>query len=320
MTWARMIVLAALLAPAGCGSSDTSNQCGTGMAMCGLSCIDVSADPENCGTCGNVCGGTTPFCVNGACAATCGSGDIYCAGVGCVDAANDELNCGGCGNDCGSAGTCNSGVCMCTPGPGILMCGVQCADVSVDVNHCGSCFNDCNANETCVSGVCVCDNPAFMNCGGCVDTMVDPDHCGTCATNCNDVQMCQGSTCVCRTPLIAGPGGCVDPTSDPAACGATAEVCAGATPICQDGVCVASCTGGHDLCNGDCVNTETHPLHCGGCGNACNADDVCVNGDCRGYDIALGGDCATCGGNQACCTYPGTTTMICVDEGTCPAP
>jgi hypothetical protein len=323
MTSARIALLAAtLLASVGCGGSESNNQCGAGMAMCGVSCIDVTADTNNCGSCGNVCSGTTPFCVDSACAATCGFGDIYCAGVGCVDAASDEQNCGGCGNDCGTAGTCNSGVCMCTPGPGILMCGAECADIASDVDHCGSCFNDCNANETCTSGVCVCSDPAFMNCGGCVDTTVDPSDCGSCGNGCNDDQICQGSICVCRPPLVAGPGGCTDPTSDPGACGTPPVVCEGATPFCQAGVCVDGCADGFEVCAGGtlCINTDVDPLHCGGCGEICNSDEVCVEGNCRNYDIALGGSCDTCSGNEACCTLPGTTTQICVEDGTCPAP
>lgn len=313
----KTIVLAALLAAA-CGSSGDTNPCGPGMAMCGANCVDVENNPNDCGGCGNVCSGTTPFCVSGVCQATCGGGDVYCAGTGCVDVSSNEQHCGACDISCGTAGTCNSGVCLCEPGPGILMCGAECADVATDVDHCGSCFNNCNNDEICTSGVCVCANPAFMNCGGCVDTMVDPDDCGSCGNGCNPEQVCQGSTCVCRPPLEAGAGGCFDPASDPGACGVGGTICGGAMPFCQDGVCVGSCTGGTQNCGGACVDTETHPVFCGACDNPCDADEVCVQGECRNYDIALGGDCATCGGGELCCTYPETTTQICVDAPACP--
>jgi hypothetical protein len=41
----------------------------------------------------------------------------------------------------------------------------------------------------------------------------------------------------------------------------------------------AACTTG---CCGNCVQTATHVDHCGGCGQQCQADQICVNGEC-GY-------------------------------------
>src|SRR5262249_7547767 len=32
-------------------------------------CVSKNSDPSNCGTCGNICGGSTPYCFNGACSA-----------------------------------------------------------------------------------------------------------------------------------------------------------------------------------------------------------------------------------------------------------
>ena len=72
-----------------------------------------------------------------------------------------------------------------------------------------------------------------------------------------------------------------------------------------------------------CVDTDVHPLHCGDCGDACNSDQVCINGDCRRFEPALLCDscaaCASCGDGDPCCTYPGGASPICIrSDDTCP--
>ena len=96
------------------------------------------------------------------------------------------------------------------------------------------------------------------------------------------------SACACRPGLVRLGNDCVNPDSHPGACGPTAAVCGGATPRCENGVCVAQCSGGFDTCGNACVNPDTDPDHCGGCGNACNNDEVCVQGNCENFDAAVG--------------------------------
>jgi hypothetical protein len=103
-------------------------------------------------------------------------------------------------------------------------------------------------------------------------------------------------------------------------------VCGNNTPDCQNGVCVQQCQGGLDNCNGACVNTETDPLHCGGCNqqNRCNSDEVCVAGNCRNWRLSE--TCNTCpcpgecvGNYDNCCPYPGAPNVIaCVEGNACP--
>jgi hypothetical protein len=72
------------------------------------------------------------------------------------------------------------------------------------------------------------------------------------------------------------------------------------------------------------VNTDSNPLHCGGCGEACDNDQVCVDGNCEDYDAAIGcNSCpcdAQCGGGDACCPVPDDPSglIICVNDGDCP--
>ena len=56
-------------------------------------------NPNNCGTCGNVCSGVDPGC---------------CAGA-CMDFNDNIDNCGSCGNVCGTGQTCQAGECVCAP-------------------------------------------------------------------------------------------------------------------------------------------------------------------------------------------------------------
>lgn len=43
-----------------------------------------------------------------------------------------------------------------------------------------------------------------------------------------------------------------------------------------------ACSGEYQLeCNDDCINFKTDPDSCGSCGNACEADQACVGGECR---------------------------------------
>ena len=136
----------------------------------------TESDPNNCGTCNNVCSFTngTATCDSGACALlTCDEGFEECDGDpenGCeTDTTSDSLNCGSCGNICSddSAATiCEAGVCA------IQMClgeRMDCnnfaldgceADLEVDVFNCGGCNVRCefdNAQSQCLDRMCIFD-------------------------------------------------------------------------------------------------------------------------------------------------------------------
>jgi len=103
---------------------------------------------------------------------------------------------------------------------------------------------------------------------------------------------------------------------------------------CEAGACKSTqCSAGLTQCNlGNnryaCVNTATDPLNCGGCGQGCNQDEVCVGGACVEYAPAA--PCTTCpctpictdyyGASQVCCAGLGLNVAepICVDAAACP--
>ncbi|MBI5531166.1 MAG: hypothetical protein HY898_00520 [Deltaproteobacteria bacterium] len=74
----------------------------------------------------------------------------------------------------------------------------------------------------------------------------------------------------------------------------------------------APCPAGDTLCGVECVDLETDPSNCGGCGVACQASDVCGNGscatwcpsgtsNCAGKCVATEVDPSNCGGCGKTC-------------------
>ncbi|MBX3276018.1 MAG: hypothetical protein KF729_37550 [Sandaracinaceae bacterium] len=80
---------------------------GGGEADGGASCGDTSSDPQNCGSCGNVCtvANGTAGCSGGACTvAACDDGFDDCNDEvrdGCEARLESRQHCGRCGNNCG---------------------------------------------------------------------------------------------------------------------------------------------------------------------------------------------------------------------------
>jgi hypothetical protein len=216
-----------------------------------------------------------------------GAGVIQCAGGYCAITATDPNNCGMCGRRCPGGTACSSGVCVC--GSGQTSCGgTGCVDLQTDVNHCGACGTACTQNQTCTAGMCAC-RPGFAKCGG---------------TGCT-----------------------IDTNADPNNCGSCGTKCSGATPVCVDGTCKATCPmTGYAQCNTlTCVNTNTDPSACGGCAQRCARDELCAAGRCSGFAPVASAGCSTCPcttcdarlGFASCCTDP-TYGAICLDRMQCP--
>ncbi|MFN8663437.1 MAG: hypothetical protein U0075_16220, partial [Thermomicrobiales bacterium] len=89
-----------------------------GLTDCGGACIDVNADPFNCGACGTVCA-VDETCAAGICLGPeappppdcVDLGLTDCGGV-CADLNNDSFNCGACGIVCGEGTSCAGGFCL----------------------------------------------------------------------------------------------------------------------------------------------------------------------------------------------------------------
>ena len=133
--------------------------------LCSSTCVNLTSDVNNCGSCGNKCTVThgTAGCSNGSCVAvSCNSNYHKTAdGKGCE--INTITDCGASHTVCpnatnGSAKCSTSGVCSlyCNNSSYPDLCSSTCVDLANDVNNCGSCGNKCTGSTTvCDGGVCM---------------------------------------------------------------------------------------------------------------------------------------------------------------------
>ena len=156
-------------------SGDTGNQmdatpdltvgCFTNLTSCLGSCVDLTSDPDNCGSCGHACNtGTTTGqkCVNSSCVQTCGGGSAIC-GDACADLLGDPNNCGMCGMKCNSGFVCNDGGCALSCQTGYDKCPNDagetiCINPQTNDYNCGGCFGSggqvCTSGTRCEAGIC----------------------------------------------------------------------------------------------------------------------------------------------------------------------
>ena len=157
-----------------------------GGVLCGASCIDLSADTRNCGSCGHVCA-SDQICTAGSCVPC----SPVCGGV-CTNLGSDHANCGACGHGCLASERCTSGACVACS----ALCGGACADLAWDRPNCGSCGHVCIASEVCFNGVC---QTCSTLCGGaCADLANDRRNCGSCGNACAPGDSCKSGACVCQ--------------------------------------------------------------------------------------------------------------------------
>jgi hypothetical protein len=94
--------------------------------------------------------------------------------------------------------------------------------------------------------------------------------------------------------------------------------------VCFEGECLGDC-GELTNCGADCVDTESHPLHCGACGERCGVDQACLGGTCQFAEEPVDGSCDSCpcpGGCpepefDTCCYDDFLGTPLCVGVDAC---
>ncbi len=181
--------------------------------------------------------------------------------------------CNGVDDDCNP--TTAEGASDCAASQTKVCCGQNgCKNPSNDVNNCNGCGMICvesNAVPACVNSSCAIQscNAPFADCNtqpkdGCeINTNTDPVHCGGCPNNCSNNNI--------------------------------------AIPVCTNGMCTGNCNvgfldcDGNKLNNGCEINSQSDPLHCGACPNACSNNNIavptCAGGMCTGNCNAGFADC-----------------------------
>jgi hypothetical protein len=198
--------------PPGCCADDEDSH----QIRCDDVCVHYLTDPQNCGSCGNMCG-PDALCENGSCVNPCDEGEAYCDGL-CVTLGGDNANCGSCGHACSDGECCSGGECTPPCDPGRALCAGDCVDTKSDGTNCGSCGNDCGDNSCCDGGGCtpyVCGVGETSCPGGCTDILSDPNNCGGCGIVCDGC--CNDGECSieCGTQSSPHPGTCPNPSVPP---------------------------------------------------------------------------------------------------------
>ncbi len=114
-----------------CGGSCAPCQCAKGRIACPGGCVIPVDDPNNCGSCGNVCGVDNtgsgglnntgkPFCSAGSCEAACLPGFTGCSEGRCVDIAFDNTHCGSDPLTCAGGTDCSAQNKVCANGQCVL--------------------------------------------------------------------------------------------------------------------------------------------------------------------------------------------------------
>jgi len=196
-----------------------ATSCPGNLTLVNGSCLDLTSDPENCGTAGHACGHVAnmfPTCTNGVCGTgACKYGFNTCSGTACaVNTQSDSNNCGYCGSVCpksvsnGTTTGCTQGQCTFTCSQGYAACpynGAGCFNLNTDMNHCGNCNRICSGNAnniSCMAGQCngscnagdvLCAQPSgYLNCISAASLASDPYNCGGCNIHCASGVCSQG--------------------------------------------------------------------------------------------------------------------------------
>ena len=251
--------------------------CPEGSTTCGDACVrDLSSNPDHCGECSRPCP-PGQQCLQGECGIVCEPQRDACQHHECGQATNtcgQIFDCGTCGGNrvCLTGGDGTNCACDCRPPKiaddacncscpqGTTTCGAACvANLQTDPDHCGACDNACDPNQACSGGDCivVCQPDAiacaFHECGDVVNNCGHVIQCGSCSER----RVCRtggdGTFCACDCP----------------------------SSMSADVDCNCFCPAGTTDCGNVCIgNFHNNREHCGSCGHACDADMLCMGGNC----------------------------------------
>lgn len=273
--------------------------------------VNIFADSQNCGACGNSCGnGKT--CQNGQCV-NADSSKVLCDGM-YIDPNTHAAFCGAKGNcseyeptsadyrgfDCTTMPgrrLCSNGLCVSSCPNGQSLC----------MNRCVSLANG-NIVSCALFGV-TCKEGNYAQCDEilpkCMDLSQDSNNCGACGKKCDEREVCLNGVCLAlgcadedqELCVVGGINTCIDINgANEDHCGACNRKCAdldvpnaaaNAENACNGGKCRYVCAEGYENVGDDdsyegilCVDINADAGHCGAKGNACDDKEVCINGGC----------------------------------------
>lgn len=120
-----------------------------------------------------------------------------------------------------------------------------------------------------------CPTSLFLCNGNCVNLQTDSNNCGACGVSAPQGKICQNGQVVSgtTTPTNYNTQSTTQPEqlSSPYASSTTPSFIYTTTQ---------SCPTGQSLCNGACRNLQYDTINCGSCGNVCNSQQTCQNGQC----------------------------------------
>ena len=273
--------------------------CPSGLELCNGECVNPLYDPDNCGSCGNKC--ILGVCINGQCQLNCPEGHYFSNGQ-CIPftiCSVGQIQCGS--TCCLQTQSCDQNTLTCYPPicqVGKTQCGYDCVDLSSDINNCGSCGNSCPAGKICKDGICqsislldICPDFAPDKCGStCTNFNIDKNNCGACGNRCHSSEVCIEGKCVLVPTCPIGSLACGNN------CCSLSQSCDQITLSCTPQICQT----GQTQCGSLCVDTSKDRLNCGVCGNRCEIDELCINGQCVSSSCGNG----KCDSTENCSTCP----------------
>ena len=279
-----VLAIGALAVGCGADNSLVGGSCAVGYTQCGLRCVKLASDPENCGACGLACQSGSA-CNEGVCSSLAMiSADAF------PEDASDGLTLGDGWVDDGASGTATNAEAEATEATDD---GASNGEGSVEEGA----TDGASASEPDASGAGIGDDSAADDGAYPVDPTESEDAsssdggAGEASPNPNDEGGDESSATDAVGPIEAAP----DSASDG---GTTSDSTAG------DGAPAEAsnpCSVPLAYCGGACIDVSGDPLNCGGCGVVC-ASQLCDNSACVG--AASGGIVYI--GHDYTTTLPGT--------------
>ncbi|MGA7123030.1 MAG: hypothetical protein WBY94_23205 [Polyangiaceae bacterium] len=278
-----VLAIGALAVGCGADNSLVGGSCAVGYTQCGLRCVKLASDPENCGACGLACQSGSA-CNEGVCSSLDASADAF------PEDASDGSTLGDGWVDDGASGTATNAEAEATEATDD---GASNGEGSVEEGA----TDGASASEPDASGAGIGDDSAADDGAYPVDPTESEDAsssdggAGEASPNPNDEGGDESSATDAVGPIEAAP----DSASDG---GTTSDSTAG------DGAPAEAsnpCSVPLAYCGGACIDVSGDPLNCGGCGVVC-ASQLCDNSACVG--AASGGIVYI--GHDYTTTLPGT--------------